>query len=310
MRSPSRLGSALLFVLVCTALIGAFFVSSVSEQLLRRNDEYIIEFRNIPVSGLGIGSRVQYRGIPVGDVRGISFVNDDVETIHVRVAIDRSVPVPADVSARLQTVGISGVTVVGLSGGTNAAPRLEPGEVLVAEGGLLDELTESARIAVDSLDEIIDGVVELLGEENRDAVSALLRSASVVLSENRSGVRTTVDNVSAGSGELVRTIESIARSAEGIERIVNNLEQTVVTLDLSETTDTLNRAIQSIDDAATGAGGTVTLLDETVRENRQTFSQAVRSLERTISSLNDLASQLNSDPSLLLRGRSTGGSLR
>jgi phospholipid/cholesterol/gamma-HCH transport system substrate-binding protein len=310
MRSPSRLGSALIFILVCTVLIGAFFVSSVSEQLLRRDDEYIIEFRNMPVSGLGIGSRVQYRGISVGDVRTISFVDDDVETIHVRVAIDRSVPVPADVTARVQAVGISGVTVVSLSGGTNAAPRLEPGDMLVAEGALLDELTESARTAVDSLDDIIDGVVELLGEENRDAVSVLLRSASTMLAENRGDLRTTVDNVSTGSGELVRSIESIARSAEGIERIVDNLEQTIVTLDLSQTTDTLNRAIESIDDVVTGAGSTVSLLDDTVRENRQTFSQAVRSLERTINSLNDLASQLNSDPSLLLRGRSTGGSLR
>ncbi len=310
MKSPSRFGSALLFVLVCAVLIGAFFVSAISEQLLRRDDEYIVEFRNTPVSGLAVGSRVQYRGINVGDVRQISFAEDDVETIQVRVAIDSSVPVPSDVRVGVQPIGISGVTVVSLSGGTNSAPRLEPGAILVADGSLLDELTDTARTVAASLDDIVDGVVELVGEENRDSVRAFLQTAAAVLDENRGDVRATVDNVAAGSNELVRSIESVSRSAVGIERIVESLEQTVVTLDFADTIESLNRAIQAVEGVVAGAGGTVSLLEQTVSENRQTFSQTVRSLERTIVSLNDLVTQLNSDPSLLLRGRSTGGTLR
>ncbi|TVQ27219.1 MAG: MCE family protein [Spirochaetaceae bacterium] len=310
MRSPSRLGRALIFVTVCLVLIGAFFVSAISDQLLRSDDEYIVEFRNTPVSGLAVGSRVQYRGIPVGDVRDISFAPEDIETIQIRVAIDRSVPVPSDVTVGVQPIGITGVTVISLSGGTNSAPRLEPGTVLVAEGSLLDELTASARTIADSLDDIIEGVVDLVGEENRQEVTSFLRAASSILEENRSGVQSTVDNVTAGSGELVRSIETIARSAEGIERIVQHLEQTVMSLDLAETSESLNRAILAVEEVVAGAGSTVTVFDQAIRENRQTFSQTVRTLDRTINSLNDLVAQLNSDPSLLLRGRSTGGSLR
>ncbi len=310
MRSPSRLGRALIFVTVCLVLIGAFFVSAISDQLLRSDDEYIVEFRNTPVSGLAVGSRVQYRGISVGDVRDISFAPDDIETIRIRVAIDRSVPVPSDVTAGVQPIGITGVTVISLSGGTNAAPRLEPGAVIVAQGSLLDELTSSARTIADSLDDIIEGVVDLVGEENRQEVTSFLRAASAILEENRSGVQSTVENVTAGSGELVRSIETIARSAEGIERIVQHLEKTVVSLDLAETSESLNRAIAAVEEVVSGAGSTVSVFDQAIRENRQTFSQTVRTLDRTINSLNDLVAQLNSDPSLLLRGRSTGGSLR
>src|SRR5579862_9914247 len=72
-------------------------------------NHYDIYYRGA-VSGLSKGARVEYNGIPVGQVSDIELDPKDVEKIRVTVEIKTSIPIKEDAKAEIQTNILSGVS--------------------------------------------------------------------------------------------------------------------------------------------------------------------------------------------------------
>ena len=96
------------------------------------------------VDGLGEGSEVRLGGIRIGYVSAMSL--DDKYSAVVTFRIDKSIPLPTDTSAAIQTDGLFGSKFV----------VLEPGaeEALLKSGGELN-FTQDAVVVSDLLDLII-----------------------------------------------------------------------------------------------------------------------------------------------------------
>ena len=108
------------------------------------DNDLVIRAKFNKVDGLGEGSEVRLGGIRVGYVSAMSL--DDKYSASVTFTIDKSIPLPTDTSAAIQTDGLFGSKFV----------VLEPGaeEALLKSGGELI-FTQDAVVVSDLLDLII-----------------------------------------------------------------------------------------------------------------------------------------------------------
>jgi len=115
------------FVLAVILAGAAFAVWLARYELKEERTFYYIYVRG-SVAGLSEGSSVRLRGVPVGTVTGIAIDQRNVELIEVTIALKAGTPVRTDTTATLASQGITGVSYVSLTGGSNAAPPLLPRE--------------------------------------------------------------------------------------------------------------------------------------------------------------------------------------
>ncbi|MDP3516899.1 MAG: MlaD family protein, partial [Pseudohongiella sp.] len=108
-----------------TALAGAglmLFVMWKSQSVADSEmKHYDILFREA-VSGLSVGSLVQYSGIRVGDVERLTLDPQDPRLVWARVRVAGDTPVKVDTSARLALLNITGASGIELSQGTPQSP--------------------------------------------------------------------------------------------------------------------------------------------------------------------------------------------
>lgn len=189
------------------ALAGTIWWLSTSG---RRTDttSYLI-YATDNVNGLSPASDVLYRGVAVGRVTSIEIDPENPALIRIQVALKSNVPVREDAVAQLSPRGVTGLSVINLSGGHSTQPLLpKPGQPYAViryvpsvfsrlEGGLNDAAVTLSRIA-SRLD-------MLLSPANVRAVSDTLRNVERTTAEldaHRQDLGATLDNLQRASGQL------------------------------------------------------------------------------------------------------------
>ncbi len=317
MRAPGKLAKSLIFIGVCVGLLVVFFASVIGDQWLRPYDTYYVEFVDQSVEGLEIGANVQYRGITVGEVRDIYFSEDAGDTIIVEFSAQADIPIRSDVSASVELVGISGITQLSLSGGTQAAGYLEPGETITADRSFISTIFGAAETAAGGIDEIVVALSELLSDENIEEFSRLVANLNATLDETRPGIIAAVEHIEASTRSAQSAIERIERVSERVEQEFSEESLAGLSQSLRSSAEGLETMVdqagstaESVDTIVRRSSDTVETLDLMVEQNRRTITTSMRSFQRAMSSFSDIASQINDDPSLLLRGRTGGSALR
>jgi phospholipid/cholesterol/gamma-HCH transport system substrate-binding protein len=156
-------------------------------QLTTQYATYNIYFRG-PVSGLREGAVVEYNGVPSGRVKEIRIDPSNVEQIQVTVEIETSVVIKQDAAANLETNILSGVSYIQIAGGTQDSP------VLTAEAGSRYPVIRSRRSRLASVtarlpqilakvDEAVDHLNNILGDENQKAISETLANLRTLSSD-------------------------------------------------------------------------------------------------------------------------------
>ena len=79
-----RLG---IFILAAFAALGAAIVALSYSKFFEEKDTYYIEYKDVSVSGLDVGSPVKYLGIKVGTVNDIRIDPQDINSVIVEVKI-------------------------------------------------------------------------------------------------------------------------------------------------------------------------------------------------------------------------------
>ena len=167
---------AFVLLMITVAFVAVLWLARA--QLTTQYATYDIYFTG-PVSGLREGAVVEYNGVPAGRVKEIRIDPSNVEQIRVTVEIETNVVIKQDAAANLETNILSGVSYVQIAGGTQDAP------ILAAERGSRYPVIRSRRSRLASvtarlpqimakLDETVDHLNELLGENNRRAIGETL----------------------------------------------------------------------------------------------------------------------------------------
>ncbi len=178
-------------------LIGALVIFSLSLMigfgywLLKPSSEEEMKYYHIhfdeSVLGLNIDAPVKYRGINVGKVAKLRINPLNPEQVEVLVSILRSTPIKSDTVAKLTSQGITGLSYINLSLGTNAAKELkvEEGEtypVIKTEPSLFVKLENSFGNVSDNLSSTLIQTQKLLNDNNQKYFSSLLNNSSESMS--------------------------------------------------------------------------------------------------------------------------------
>jgi len=109
-----RLG---IFIIVGLVFLFVLIGIIVGTKLFDKKDIYFIAYKDQSVSGMNVGSAVQYHGIRVGRIEELNIDKDDVTTVIVEISVKAGTPIKTDVKAVMAAVGITGLKQIELVGG-------------------------------------------------------------------------------------------------------------------------------------------------------------------------------------------------
>jgi phospholipid/cholesterol/gamma-HCH transport system substrate-binding protein len=256
---------------------------------------YDILFREA-VSGLSVGSIVQYSGIRVGDVEQLTLDPEDPRQVWARVRVAANTPVKTDTRARLALLNITGASGIELSEGTPQSEFLGGDDsipIIEAEPSPLTQLRVSSEELLVNVTTLVENANRLLSEENSAYVTRVLSNLDTVttaLAEEQQVLREGLQSlVTAGNdiSRLINTVEDL--TLRHGDPILGNAGETLATMQrislqleavVGENRDALNQGMQGIAE----------------------LDPAMRELRATIFSLNSLVNRLGDDPAGFLLG--------
>ncbi len=294
-----------LFLALGFLAIAGFVALIAGQTAFESRSVYFIDFRDISVNGVEIGSTVRYNGIGVGSVEEVEFGGESLDHVVVQVSIRDDVPLREDVKARLVPVGITGLREIELFGATADAAELEPRSSIPAEPSTIDRLTGPATNIANELEFVVVRLSELLREENRAEVESALRDISGILRENRGRISRIMRNVDGFVAEtrepLSQTVVEIQTAAETMSATAAQLNVAVAQLtdntggnDLRGVLENLNRTVAQTEDS-------IRNIESVLVAGEDGLLDSLALLEETLEYLNNFAITISEDPSRLIR---------
>jgi phospholipid/cholesterol/gamma-HCH transport system substrate-binding protein len=210
------------FTLLAVLAALGFAVWLARVEFDRQFEYYDILFDN--VSGLTRGGEVRFNGVTVGQVLSFDFDREDPTLVRVRIEVRADTPVTADVDARLQLQGVTGVSFVSLTTTDANAPLLrdtsdQPIPTIRARPSPLDTLLAEAPDLLSEAVLLIREMRDFAGQENQDAVARILTNVS-----RASGrLESALDDFSQVSSRIADATEVLSRFTENLAPVAENL---------------------------------------------------------------------------------------
>lgn len=265
--------------------------------------DYEVVF-NEAVSGLSRGSSVEYSGIKVGDVVNLRLDPNDPRRVLARVRLSGETPIKQDTQAKLALTGITGTSIIQLSGGTPQSPALtgRDGEppVIIAAPSPIARLLNNSDDLMTSINLLLHNANEVFSSDNVQSLGKTLEhleQTTGVIAEQRGDIRQAMQQLASIGKQASATLEqttALMRNANGLlndqgkqafgnaGQAMQSLARSTATLDklLSDNRDSLNNGMQGLN----------------------ALAPAVRELRETLSALRGISRRLDANPSGYLLG--------
>lgn len=281
-------------LVVAAALLFVLWTAKNSKGELRA---YEVVFHQ-SVSGLSVGSAVSLEGVRIGQVSAIKVSPTDPGQVIVHVQVAADVPIRQNSQATLEPQGVTGMSIVAISGGTADSPLLADiagqTERIPARPSRLQEIMNSVPSILASLDEVVQRANQLISPENTESFGTLLTSVTQItetLAQNR-------DSMGKGMAGFGDAGQSFAESGKRLEKLMASL-QTLVDKDIRS-------AVKTVDKASGQLGGMASAIEPGLsRFSRDSVEELHRFLveaRQLMTHLASLAQKLESDPRRFLLG--------
>lgn len=318
-----RLG---IFILVSLTLLLVMIGYFTARHLFEKKDFYYVAYTDVSVSGLEVGSPVKFLGINVGSISEIYIDSEDVNKIIVRLALREDTPIKVDAVAEIVSMGITGLKTIEIKGGSQDADFLPPESYISPGTSLMDDISGKAEVIAFKVEQVLNNLALFTHPDNLnkitrtvDHIATLADSARYTLSlvsqmmeENRTDIRQTVETSRLISQQLEMTsiefhqaVTQVNHIMQGdtIRQMLGNLRDVSVTL---KETD-LNALIESLATATLQTQELLLQIGSDIDRGSETLTQSLMLLQNTLLNLNEASRKINTDPSLLIRGRNTKG---
>jgi phospholipid/cholesterol/gamma-HCH transport system substrate-binding protein len=227
MKLETKVGA---FFLATIAILGLLIVRTEKLDLFTKKSdhEYSLEFDQ--VAGLSPQSKVRISGVPVGTVQEIKL--DEAGKAKVVIDLPTDVPIYADASAQLSSLGILGEKYVELSQGhASAGPMPNNGVIPSHEGVNLDNLMETLASISKDVKNVTGALNQSIGgEQGRqkmdeivDNIRVLTAEFRTMAQENHGTINTTLANAQIISEQLKDRIPKLAQQFEDLGRNLNEM---------------------------------------------------------------------------------------
>ncbi|NYT63736.1 MCE family protein [Alcaligenaceae bacterium] len=295
-------------------LIGLFIVILTAAALLlalalnkpgtNESPTYYKVLFNEAVRGLSKGSVVQYSGIKVGDVAELTLDPTDPRKVWARIRIEGHIPVKEDTQAVLAVTGITGVSVIQLSGGTPESPLLtgKPGAdpIIVARRSSLARLFDDGGDMMSNLNELVLNTRQILSPENSQRISQTLINLEAV-----SGLLAGQD---AAIPLLITEFTRASQSAQAVLRKTTTLIESANSLLATDGAKTLNSARNTMASLERSSAQLERLLKNNQNalhnglQGLNDLGPALQELRRTLAAMRSITRQLQDGPGEYLLG--------
>lgn len=288
------IGVFTLVVAVAAVLFSLWLAKAGQDAETRDYDIVFLE----GVRGLSRGSAVQYNGLRVGEVRSLRLDPHDLQRVRAQVSIQASIPIHEDTQARLALAGITGQSVIELSGGTPHSPLLEAtGDglpMIVASPSPLAQLMAGGEEMMTQISKLLDNANTFLSSENSKSLSASLQKLETLmgqLSTAGEGVPSLVEELSQASQQATTLLASTQglvdrQGTQAMNAIQKSME------DFSRATQSLNTLLEQ-NSAAIGRGA----------QGLTEIEPALRELRQVLAGFRAITSRLEDNPAGYLLGR-------
>ncbi|HVW65688.1 MAG TPA: MlaD family protein [Nitrosospira sp.] len=274
-------GLFVIFLAVAVAAVAIWFGGGAATR-----DKYLV-VSELPVNGLNPQAVVRYRGVTVGKVENVRLDPENPHFIHIRIAVDRDLPLTRNTYAQLGFQGLTGLAFVQLNDDGKQAERLvtsadNPAQIPFRPS-TLDSLAESGQRLLGSANGLMERLNLLLNDQNQARFAAIL--------ENAQDATNRMQNV---LGQLEPGIQSLPALTADTRTVLKRTDQLVADLD-------------QIAVKANQQGGVVDSLSHTAGELVDTMHklrEATEGITRNTRGIDRVLLQLEEQPRSLLFGRS------
>ncbi|MDR0279328.1 MAG: MCE family protein [Paucimonas sp.] len=295
------IGMVTVLVVAGAMLFGLWLAKSSVDATFK---DYEVVF-NEAVTGLSRGSAVQYSGIKVGDVMSLRLDPNDPRRVLAHIRLNADTPVKQDTQAKLTLTGVTGTSLIQLSGGTPDSPPLvgKGGKlpVIIASPSPIARLLTNSSDLVTNINLLLHNANRLFSEENVDRLGTTLAN----LEQTTGAVAGQRDDISQAIRQLSTLGKQAGTAMEQTSELMRNANQLLgsrgpeiarsaddAMKSLAQSTATLNALLESNRDAIdSGAQGF------------RDLSPAIRELRDTLNSLKAISRRLEANPSGYLLGR-------
>ena len=262
---------------------------------------------NEAVSGLSKGSAVQYSGIKVGDVVSLRLDPKDPRRVLARIRLGGETPIKEDTQAKLALTGITGTSLIQLSGGTPQSPELRGKNgklpVIFASPSPIARLLNNSDDVMSSINQLLYNANQVLSPENVERLSktlANLEQTTGAINDQRGDLQQAMRQLGSIGKQASTALEQttlLMRNANGLlnnngKQMFSSAEQAMKSLEQS--TATINTLLSNNQEAL-GNG----------MQGLNSLAPAIRELRDTLGSLRAISRRLESNPSGYLLGHDT-----
>lgn len=313
-----RLG---IFIFMSFLLLVAMIVFFAANQLFEKTDNYYVAYQDISVSGLEVGSPVNYLGIKIGVISDISVDPEDINSIVVKLSVEEGTPLKEDTQADIITLGITGLKAIEIRGGSNDARTLEDGDQINAGNSSTAEITGKANIIAEKTEKVINNLQVFTQPENMKVFTDAAQNINLLakqlnsttgkleamIEENRADINEAIftanhitKSLDLSSVALQEVVESINIMIKGdtIQQIIGNAN--AISNQIRESD--LRKLIQNLAEMTAQTGVLLYKFDQELDVNSAELNESLELLRVTLSNLEETTNKINSDPSILFRG--------
>jgi len=245
------------------------------------------------VAGLTPQSKVLVAGVKVGEVRRILLENGKA---RVELGIESDVPVYADASVSLGSIGILGEKFIDLDPGHGDKGAFPGGKPLPSRAGVsLDNLMETLADVGKNVKGITQALNESIGgeagrqklDEIVDNIRVLTAEFRSMAQENHGAINHTMANVEAISADLRDRLPKLAQQFESVGRNLNGM--------LEENRPELKAVMGDVRKLAQSFQGTadnMKILTERLNKGEGTIGKLLND-ETTIKKINEAVDNVN-----------------
>ncbi|MBU3824135.1 MAG: MCE family protein [Candidatus Oceanisphaera merdipullorum] len=291
------------FTLVVASSILLFSLWLVKSGSQKDSSLYDIVFREA-VSGLSVGSAVQYSGIGVGEVQRLWLDEKDPRQVWARVRIAHGTPIKTDTQAQLALANITGASNIQLSEGSPGSPPLisedDQVPVIVAKPSPFAKLRLNSEELLTGFKDLIENANALFSKENSQHFNQVLlnlETTTGVIADQKNELGEGIQDLAAASLQMKKTMEHAARLLGQLEGQFNENGE---------------RLWRNADASLAAWANTSQRLDLLLKDNQPALASGLHSLgelepallelRATLQTLGEVSRKLEQDPSDFLLG--------
>jgi phospholipid/cholesterol/gamma-HCH transport system substrate-binding protein len=311
------------FVLVAMSVLVAV-VLAVSGAFTTKGSAYRTYVKY--AAGLAKAAPVRYGGLMAGQVEVLRVDPQDSTRIEIEFRVRRDIPVKTDSLAKITSLGVLGENYLEITTGSNEAPAAAPGSVLksremMAIGDVSDLVGDLAPAAKQILGSMNDRLGEmkatiaqandLLGDKNRQNISATLATLNAMLADTSPKISATLRNTQAASDRFPELSKNVLAASERLTPLLDDLKGTVkqanealthIDAVVVENRPDIRAAMIDIRRATDRAVKAVELLRATLDRNSDNVDEGLTNVRVATSNLKELTDTVKRKPSVLIRG--------